>query len=490
MKTFLSALLLAATPAFAGPGFVGNGDGGADLEGAAPITDGPIIAARARAVELLKRLNVEGVPGLGMLLPEVESSPLYLARDNRQPDGRDDQGTFHSDMRGRVYARTFAHPHAATRFFPVALGLSEDQLIALEVHEGLHRSLPASIAEDEGTVTTLTLAITSPSATFDQIATVASREIPGQMPLAQAESPPANPPEPESVRTLDKVVEPTAPRKPVELSYTFSGFQGARQTANYIYDPWGGSSSLTGSGPYPTSLQKLEAKFAPLSEKFPLTFSAGLGVVTPGASASSGIGPTLLGAELHLRRYVPGESVGLSVWDRSTFPVLSGSAYAQSGFARDVNSIGITVLIGTDEIEFENSLYFTSGGDAPTYLTDASTQAAVRAAYSPSFHDKISVRHLIGHVQLGGFVEVSDGSNYLYVADSVGDATWVPSGFPDLNLMTSVGPEIAWIENSYSVTLDGRMVVPGTTGYFDTFGDLWNEGSGTVSLMAKFSLFF
>lgn len=51
---------------------VGNGDDGADLEALTPITSGPIFEARQRAVETAKKLNVIGVPGLGLLIPELE----------------------------------------------------------------------------------------------------------------------------------------------------------------------------------------------------------------------------------------------------------------------------------------------------------------------------------------------------------------------------------------------------------------------------------
>src|SRR5579859_8144201 len=109
-------LVFAATSAsaYVGPSTVGNGDDGNDLEGATPITSGPVLEARQKAVELLRGLNTQGVGSLGMLIPEVSSSPLYAAKRDSGAQTSEDQGSFHADMRGLVFARTFAQPHAAT----------------------------------------------------------------------------------------------------------------------------------------------------------------------------------------------------------------------------------------------------------------------------------------------------------------------------------------------------------------------------------------
>ena len=146
---------------------VGNGDDGTDLEGAEPITSGPIWETRIDAVEKLKSLNVRAVPGMSYVIPELETTKLLMAKQDAGSNGP--QGLETTPDGKRVYARTFAEPHAATRFFPVALTLDKNQLVALHIHEALHRALPERIRENESTVAQLTLAMTSPDATFDRV---------------------------------------------------------------------------------------------------------------------------------------------------------------------------------------------------------------------------------------------------------------------------------------------------------------------------------
>jgi len=77
----------------------------------------------------------------------------------------EDEGPFHVNLMGKVYARTFPEPHAATRFFPAAAKLDSEQLQALHIHEALHRALPDSVREDEAVVSEITLAPSATAAT-------------------------------------------------------------------------------------------------------------------------------------------------------------------------------------------------------------------------------------------------------------------------------------------------------------------------------------
>lgn len=161
-------ILVSACMASASGTRVGNGDDGRDLEGLTPIESGIIFDSRAEAIRRLKALNVQGIQGLGALLPEIENSQMLLADRDVRPISNDGEWERSEDL-SQVYARTFAEPHSPTRFFPAALKLSREQLIALHTHEALHRALPADIREDENKVSMLTLALTSPSANFDRV---------------------------------------------------------------------------------------------------------------------------------------------------------------------------------------------------------------------------------------------------------------------------------------------------------------------------------
>ena len=100
---------------------VGNGDDGADLEAGTPVTEGPLLEAREQAVKHLESLNVRGIPGLGSLVAETQGAKLVMAKEDAEARVQEDEGPFHVNFKGKVYARTFPEPHAATRFFPAAL---------------------------------------------------------------------------------------------------------------------------------------------------------------------------------------------------------------------------------------------------------------------------------------------------------------------------------------------------------------------------------
>jgi hypothetical protein len=180
MKAFLFLILILNTFSsfvFAGPTKVGNGDDGSDIEGFTEVKSGKIYNSRARAVSLLKKLNILGVPHLGSLLPEVENTKLYMTKRNISAKLLEELGAFHSGNKRKIYARTFARPYAVTRFFPVALELDESQLVALHIHEALHRSLPVDFREDERVISLITLSIVSPLASHDLIKDIVHKNI-------------------------------------------------------------------------------------------------------------------------------------------------------------------------------------------------------------------------------------------------------------------------------------------------------------------------
>jgi hypothetical protein len=171
MKKLLLVIFLSAQSyaLWAGPTKVGNGDDGADLEGFDLITKGVLVESKNQAVALLNKFNTSGIVGLGNLLPELQNEKIYLTQKDTSSKRLEELGAFHSGMEGLVYARTFARPYAPVRFFPAALKLTSSQLVALHIHEALHRALPERVREDEKVVSKITLAITSPEQTSDSI---------------------------------------------------------------------------------------------------------------------------------------------------------------------------------------------------------------------------------------------------------------------------------------------------------------------------------
>ncbi|MBY0415560.1 MAG: hypothetical protein K2Q18_15410, partial [Bdellovibrionales bacterium] len=179
MKLFVMlAFVICSVSVFAGPTKVGNGDDGGDLEGFDLVTKGKLIDTKIMALKLLQKLNTQGIIGLGKLIPEVENAKIYLTKKNINSEKLEELGAFHSGTEGFVYARTFARSYAPTRFFPISLALSNNQLMALHIHEALHRSLPLRVNQDEQVVTRITLSITSPDQTSDSIQETIKENIP------------------------------------------------------------------------------------------------------------------------------------------------------------------------------------------------------------------------------------------------------------------------------------------------------------------------
>ncbi|MEK7690028.1 MAG: hypothetical protein AAB425_03305 [Bdellovibrionota bacterium] len=175
-KISLSILLLSliTVPAYAIPTKVGNGDNGDDLEDLTPITTGPVFESRQRAVTLVKKLDLEFVRGLGFLAAEVETTKMFMA--SKDVSGVLDLAVAHpTSPTGALYARTRPEPHAITRFYPVCAGLADAQLVALHIHEALHRSLPEILRENESAVMEITLAIVAEDATQDGVRQVLDR---------------------------------------------------------------------------------------------------------------------------------------------------------------------------------------------------------------------------------------------------------------------------------------------------------------------------
>ncbi len=154
---------------------VGNGNDGDDLQSFTQITEGPVLISKYKAVELLKRANTNSVKGLSNLLPEVRNSKLYMAKENLSRDKIKELGGF--EGKKQIFARTFPKANASTRFFPASKKLTEKQLIALHIHEALHRSLPESIRTNENSVENITEAIMDPETSHDLISNVLNEEL-------------------------------------------------------------------------------------------------------------------------------------------------------------------------------------------------------------------------------------------------------------------------------------------------------------------------
>ena len=454
---FLAALLftcfvaLAPANALATTTKIGNGDEGTDLEGAIEIKDGKIFEAKKFASDLLRSLSSPGVPGLGMLLPEVEGTQLYLTKKDSQAIESTDQGSFHADMKGRVYARTFAEPHAATRFFPVATKLDTDQLIALHIHEGLHRSLPANIREDENVVSGITLAITTPGANFDSIKSATARLAPST--VAQSiESPGAisAAPMPETARA----------KNPSLFGYEYRSYRQPNQATAFQVD----------------SMHVLKTELYPFSlGTEPLGLGMEFSVIKrPRATL---MGPLQLSARLRVWSH-RGFDVGL--WAVGGLNTLSNDELKQSQFGRDTFQVGISIKKDLPYFSVENFLSYMIPGRSNQKTGNVNYLYEYGSVIGASTHPAF----LLGGLRVGGFFEMLLGDYYRV---SGGAFSYDPGRYR----LVSAGPEIQYRIQNVAIGLSARYLIDSSKdASYDSLGDLMGPGVAQGNIVGSISIYF
>jgi hypothetical protein len=463
----VAVLYILATPiaATAATTKVGNGDDGSDLEGFSPITSGPIFESRAKAVAQLKKLNVQGIPGLGTLLPEVEKAELFMAKRDISANLNEDQGTFHTTFDGLVFARTFPEPHAPTRFFPTAKSLSEEQLIALHIHEGLHRSLPATIRENENKVAQLTLAMTSPGANHDTVRNFAAKQMPENRSQTHSTTASTDNDYFDSqvaggVSELYPIPDHARVKRPSILGYTYQSF-----TQNHETD----------TQPV-TVMQTLQSFLYPFgSDQNPV--GIGIEVSMLKYRDESQLGP--LGLSLRTRLWsVRGFDIG--GWATYSLNTLSSDELKNSPYGRDVLSAGISIRRDIKNFYVENVIGVTSSGSVEQKLA----QSKITYKYGSVVSASVKAGARLGHFTAGGYGELLLSDNYQITAPNFEDS----SGRYQI---VGAGPDIAYEQDWWSLRIFGRQVVSSTkNANFTTLGNIMGKGSGQGSIGAQVSVIF
>ena len=466
-----------ATPenAFAASGTkVGNGDDGADLEALSVIKSGPIVDARARAVELLRRLNVAGVPGLGTLLPELQRTDLLLAQQDAHPTGEQLDSIEVSDDKKLVYARTFAEPYAATRFFPAALRLNSDQLIALQIHEALHRSIPSDVRTNEDIVMHLTMAITSPGATFDRVRRVAGLYIRPELAFVQ----PNESPQAAGAGTSISKQIPIPSKSKTEIGYQFDSFTGGRygfagrgiMHGAEVKSSLGGF-HLLGSVPI-EPVFRARVKLSEQSATMPLM----------GPSSFDLIGKLQISDDTTIGPFV-------------RFTAKSLDQNSGNANERDLLTFGGFYRVDSEQTYFDTAAFFS--------LPSTSEANGFTVSYKSAFSVAVHSGHKWGRFSLGGLAElhVSGGRD---VKTPNGDDPY-GSGYgygmnstainPDARLNDSVrifvaGPEIAWTAHRFQIKGYCKWIMNNTPALLDDLGDVVDRGSGDGGLGTSISMNF
>lgn len=471
-----AAFFIANSFAFAGPTRVGNGDDGGDLESAVEIHSGILVETRLEAVKKLKALQVSGVEGLGLLIPEVEKTEMYLVGQNIDLLKTDATAEQKSDalevaraigaignQNQLVYARTFAEPHAATRFFPAALLLDRNQLVALHIHEALHRALPAGIRENEKSVSRITLAIAAQDSTFDRVKSTVAKELKAHeqaILAAEATSPKAGISRQNQANILRSLNR--SRHNSVEYSYRSFFMPESSQSVAPI-------SALH-------SLKSFMYPFGSSRDEQAGAFGFGLEFTFVGLTERWYLGPVGLSTRLRVAEWDDFEVQLLAALHLNT---LSAGEIKDIPVGRDTGTFGVAVRREDERVRIENQIYFVPGSEAQ--------QTVGGSPYTHRYGSSLAVRFAaLGKFpvapkksfELGGMTEVLLSGPY----EVTGGGTTTKT---DRIRVVSVGPEFGYRVGDLRFSLNGRFVVDSTRDVsLDQLGDLLGQGVGQGSVGA------
>ncbi len=459
----------------AGPTRVGNGDDGGDLEGAQKVTSGILVETQREAVQLLRSLQVQGIEGLGTLIPETEKADIFLAQQEPSPtaltatESQSDLEEVAQSIGARepyVYARTFREPHASTRFFPKALLLDRKSLIALHVHEALHRALSEELSGNERAVGRITLALTSEGATRDRVQEVIRKEteqsraakLAFERDMIRADA----------TSSLATVVSDSRPQieSPSLLGYSYKSFVLAdKQVAlspmrslhvlrSFLY-PFGQGAEAVGVGVEFSYLQaEQEAYLGPIGLSGRMKVLTWRGFDVDGVAA--------------LRMH----SVG-------------SQELKDSPLGRDVFEVGINIKRDHPRYFVENKIAILSQSEA------SQTIGAIRYSYDYGsiFNAGIGAA---ARIPLFGqsLLEVGASADVLLAENSSFKGGSFVHDTGRMRVVT-LGPEVAWLAGPVRASVRGRYIIDSTKGAtLDQLGDLLGHGVGQGGIETGLSLRF
>jgi hypothetical protein len=448
---------------------VGNGDDGADLEALSPITAGPISDSRQQAVELLNKLNVKGIPGLGALYPELQRTDLMMASQDVHPTGELQGSLEISDDRRSVYARTFPEAYASTRFFPATLQLTPEQLMALHVHEALHRSLPSEIRTNEDIVMHLTMAMTSPGASHDRVRQVSSIYLdplgqPGEVYRGSSLGIAT------SLGHFSAAQVELPPTSRTEVGYQLDGFnEGTYLQGLEVKSSLGGYRRIRSFAVEPLVRARMK-----------LSSGAGNFGVAMGPSSYD------LAARVQVT-----EERSLTPFFRFTAQALETKPNRDAG--RDIVSFGTSYEGHSTNDYFEATALYSLGSSAieNTGYTVYGTTASINLDYKSIFSFTARGGYRWGRLSLGGMGELhsSGGINITSTNAEVADVPMRVRVLDSFRLLVA-GPELAYTGERFQMRAYYKMLLNSGFANLSDLGDMVDRGAGKSAFGTSLSMKF
>lgn len=428
---------------------VGNGDEGQDLERLHVVEGGILVETRDEALLLLQKLNVRGIPQLGRLVSEIEKSKILLAHQDVNPKFSFDQGFEKSSDGKFVYARTFAEPGADTRFFPAALTLSREQLVALHIHEGLHRALAPEFRENEELVSKITLAITARDSSYDRVFLIAKQDLSvKEEAMSKVTAPyslPAGPTATTRIQSESRKVSPQLSR-PSIFSYEFKVFSQDDKSVDRIHN-----------------IHSIKSFLYPFGEG-DRAFGFGVELSYLRLNNDDNLGPIEISAR---QRLFTVREFDVDAWARGSFSS-TNEELEKTQFGRDVYSIGLSATRLAPYFYVNNSLGLTFPSQAKQNLGGLSYQHR----YGSILNLEMRAGARLGDFRIGGLLDLSLGNNY----EVKGEGFNFNSG---RYRIFTLGPELAYENSNLRWGVSGGWLIDSTDGVDINFlGDLLARGAG------------
>lgn len=437
-----------ATTSVSGPVRVGNGDNGDDLQSFTVLNSGVIFESRKKAVALLRSYNIQKIEGLGALIPEVENTKLYMTKKGLTPKRLAELGAFTSDSKGLIYARTMPVAYAATRFFPAATSLNEAQLINLHIHEGLHRSLPNNIRENEDICSNITQSITTPETSRDKISSIVAKYMNENNISNIARSDYKL-----SIPKKSHIHRPS--RIGLEARYFKQDSKSKKVDRLDIKNMYILSSHL-----YPFGFYKK-------------AIGIGFDVSIVQTKDKSFMGPLAISARSKLYTQRDFDVEGFAQLNLNT---LSDEDVQTSLMGSDTTKLGLVLTKKNDSFFIENNFSYTFKSGVEQTISNSENKNEIGKTLGLSLRSGAYYKNFV----LAGFGEILLSDNFIIDGENIGR-----------NRIVSVGPSIEYRKNQYSLVLKGRFIVDATNGSsYDYLSDIMGYGVGQGSIQTQFNVFY
>jgi hypothetical protein len=154
----------------------------------------------------------------------------------------------------------------------------------------------------------------------------------------------------------------------------------------------------------------------------------------------------------------------------------SSDLWKNSSFGRDLTRVGVKMhSLQTDTMSLTNSVQYT----LPSSATDSTFSEDIVYDYGGIISARVDLKRKWKNLGFGGFIEYS-------IADEMKVTNGNFDSTDPREKVVVIGPEIAWLQEDYSVVLYSNFVVNDDENFnLDRFSDIFYYGAGRENIGLK-----